>query len=211
MRGTMPDGAEPRIRRGRKFDQVLKGAREIFMGAGYEGANVDDIARAAGVSKATLYSYFPDKRLLFLEVAKTECVAQADQAMAMIDVAAPVAQVLRAAAGHMVHFLGSEVGQRIYRTCVGEADRFPQIARDFYDSGPGLARARLAEFLTVAAARGELVVEDAGLAADQFQALCKAGFFDRLIFKVDAAPDPAAIDRALDGAVAMFMARYGAR
>ena len=36
------------VRRGRKFDQVLEGAREVFLRDGFEGANVDDIARAAG-------------------------------------------------------------------------------------------------------------------------------------------------------------------
>ena len=71
----------PKIRKGRKFDQVLEGARAIFMRDGFEGASVDDIAREAGVSKATLYSYFPDKRLLFMEVAKAECNRQADEAV----------------------------------------------------------------------------------------------------------------------------------
>jgi len=62
----MPDGTDIEIKRGRKFDQVLSGARDVFLRDGFEGASVDDIARAAGVSKATLYSYFPDKRLLFM-------------------------------------------------------------------------------------------------------------------------------------------------
>ena len=69
------------LRRGRKFDQVLAGAREVFLRDGFEGAVVDEIARQAGVSKATLYSYFPDKRLLFVEVAKQECRAQSDAAL----------------------------------------------------------------------------------------------------------------------------------
>ena len=67
----MPDGTiEPK--KGRKFDQVLEGARQVFMSDGFEGASVDDIARAANVSKATLYSYFPDKRLMFTEMAERE-------------------------------------------------------------------------------------------------------------------------------------------
>ena len=89
--------AEPardgQIRRGRKFDQVLAGAREVFLRDGFEGASVDDIAREAGVSKATLYSYFPDKRLLFQEVARAECRRAADEAEAMVDDQAPVAEV----------------------------------------------------------------------------------------------------------------------
>ena len=73
------------LRTGRKFDQVLKGARDVFMADGFEGASVDDIARAAGVSKATLYSYFPDKRLLFMEVARNECARQACDAVDMVE------------------------------------------------------------------------------------------------------------------------------
>ena len=48
---------QTKVRKGRKFDQVLAGARDVFMADGFEGASVDAIARAAGVSKATLYSY----------------------------------------------------------------------------------------------------------------------------------------------------------
>ncbi|MDO6523978.1 helix-turn-helix domain-containing protein, partial [Shimia thalassica] len=40
------------MRRGRKFDQVIDGARDVFLRDGFEGASVVDIARAAGVSKA---------------------------------------------------------------------------------------------------------------------------------------------------------------
>jgi AcrR family transcriptional regulator len=36
-------------KRGRKFDQVIEGARKVFMRDGYEGATVDDIAREAKV------------------------------------------------------------------------------------------------------------------------------------------------------------------
>ena len=61
-------GAAPDIRRGRKFDQVLAGARTVFMQDGFEGASVDDIARKAGVSKATLYAYFPNRHALVAEV-----------------------------------------------------------------------------------------------------------------------------------------------
>ena len=71
----------PKVHKGRKFDQVLSGARTVFMADGFEGASVDEIARVAAVSKATLYSYFPDKRLLFMEVANAECARQAQEAL----------------------------------------------------------------------------------------------------------------------------------
>ena len=175
----MADGP-PKLKRGRKFDQVLAGARDVFMSDGFEGASVDDIARAAGVSKATLYSYFPDKRLLFMEVAKTECIRQADTAVETIDMSLPARDVLTEAAWQLVHFFTSDFGQRVFRLCVGESDRFPELGREFHESGPALVQTRLIAFLEIGIERGELTIDDLPLAADQFCELCKADLFPRL-------------------------------
>ena len=44
-----------------KRRQILEGARKVFMNLGFDGASMGEIARAAGVSKGTLYVYFADK------------------------------------------------------------------------------------------------------------------------------------------------------
>ncbi|MCR9126173.1 MAG: TetR/AcrR family transcriptional regulator [Rhodobacteraceae bacterium] len=198
------------VRTGRKFEQVVEGARKVFMTDGFQGASVDDIARAAGVSKATLYSYFPDKRLLFMEVARLECARQAGETAALIDSSAPPAQVLRFAASRLLGFLLSDIGQRVFRICVAEADRFPELGQHFYESGPLVVRTRLKAYMAEAEARGELKIDDFDLAADQFAELCKADLFPRIVFNIDATFAPAEINRVIDGAVATFLARYGA-
>lgn len=201
---------ESAARRGRKFDQVLAGARAVFMRDGYEGASVDDIARQAGVSKATLYSYFADKRLLFVAVARAECRRQADEALELIDQDQDCEAVLREAGRRMIAFMTSDFGIRMFRICVAESDRFPGIGQEYYQSGPMIVRQRLAAFLTKAVARGDLAIEDIDLAADQFAELCKADLQTRLLF--GAGPVGArAQRRTLDGAVATFLARYGRR
>ena len=148
------------IRKGRKYDQVLEGARAVFMADGFEGASVDEIARVAAVSKATLYSYFPDKRLLFMEVANAECARQSKEALDSIDMAAPPRQVLNQAGHHFLRFITSTFGQQIFRICVAESDRFPEIGQSFYNSGPAVMRAEMAEYFAIAQARGELRVDD---------------------------------------------------
>ena len=206
----MPDGSGSTIKKGRKFEQVLEGAREVFMADGFEGASVDDIAKAAKVSKATLYSYFPDKRRLFMEVAKIECRRQADTALETIDMTAPVADVLHDIAMQIVTFVVSDTGQRVFRICVGESDRFPDLGREFYESGPALVRNRIADYLKRACAQGALQIEDVGLAADQFAELCKADLFPRMMFSVQSTFTTAEKNRVVTSAVQMFMARYGA-
>ena len=205
----MADGQQG-VKRGRKFDQVLAGAREIFMSDGFEGASVDDIARAANVSKATLYSYFPDKRLLFMEVAKVECVRQAESAVEGFDMTQPIGTLLTEAAWQMVEFFTSDFGQRVFRLCVAESDRFPELGREFYESGPGLVHEKLVELLSCGIERGELVIDDLPLAADQLHELCKADLFPRLVFSLDTSFDASQKKRIVDGAVKTFMARYAA-
>lgn len=198
-------------KKGRKYEQVLEGAREIFMSDGFEGASVDNIAKAAGVSKATLYSYFPDKKALFTEVARTECGRQADAAISTIDMTAPTRQVLCAAGNHMIQFFISDFGQRTFRICVGETDRFPELGHEFYKSGPMVVRKTLVHYFEQATQAGELQIEDKDLAASQFAELCKADIFLKIVFGIQKEFTKPEIDRIINGAVEMFMARYGAK
>ena len=206
----MPQANKEIIRTGRKFDQVLRGARDVFLADGFSGASVDDIARAAGVSKATLYSYFPDKRLLFMEVAKTECQRQAEEAVELTDYDAPPRELMTLAARKMIEILTSEFSQRIFRICVAESDRFPELGQAFYESGPMLGRSHMAEYLRCACDKGELQIEDIDLAADQFIELCKADLYTKAVFGIQSQFAAAEIDRIAKGAVDMFLARYGA-
>ena len=198
------------VKKGRKFEQVLEGARDVFLTDGFEGASVDTIARAAGVSKATLYSYFPDKRLLFMEVARCECGRQADEAVDLIDMNASPEVVLTEAATRMLEFFLSDFGMRVFRICVAESDRFPDLGREFYDSGPGLVRGRIAGYLTKAVEKGQLKIDDLNLAADQFIELCKADLFPRMVFSQATEFSQAEKDRIATGATETFLARFGA-
>ncbi|PWR02215.1 TetR/AcrR family transcriptional regulator [Meridianimarinicoccus roseus] len=200
----------PKIRKGRKFDQVVAGAREIFMREGYQGASVDSIARAAGVSKATLYSYFPDKKMLFMEVAKSECLRQSETAMVQAEQGQSTEETLADIADRMTGFLLSDFGQQVFRICVAEAERFPELGRTFYRSGPEQAQAKVVEFLHRAVARGDLAIDDVELAANQFAELCKADLFQRVVFNMPGKVTEADRQRVIRGAVDMFMARYSA-
>lgn len=203
------DGSTPEIKRGRKYDQVIAGARDVFLAQGFEGASVDLIAKEANVSKATLYSYFPDKRILFIEVAKQECASQAERALQVDATDVPVREMLTTTAHKMMELLTSNFAQRIFRICVAESDRFPELGREFYLSGPKLLEDRLSAYFEHACARGELKIDDIELAAMQFQELVKSEIFVKMVFNIIEKPTKAQVDRIIDGAVEMFLARYG--
>ncbi|TVP71783.1 MAG: TetR family transcriptional regulator [Rhodobacteraceae bacterium] len=204
----MPEIARA-ARPGRKYDQVIDGARTVFMDQGYERASMDEIARVAEVSKATLYSYFPDKRQLFTEVYRTEILRLADQVVLLNDTDIAPQIVLREAARVMVDYLTSDFALAMYRICVTESLRFPEIGRAFYESGPELGRARLGAYFRAAQAQGQLAIEDIDLAADQFTQLCQTTICDRMLCGVQDRFTEAEMTRVIDGAVSMFLARYG--
>ena len=196
------------IKKGRKFDQVLEGARKVFMRDGFEGASVDEIAREARVSKATLYSYFPDKRLLFSEVSRLECKRQAEEAIEVIGVGAPIEIVLHEAANRVVRFFLSDFGTQVFRICVGESYRFPELGQRFYDSGPALLRSRMSQVFTPYVEKGILKIDDMELATSQFAELCKSDLFVRKLCGINQTPTEAEIERVVKGVVDVFLARY---
>src|SRR5215471_2231261 len=61
-----------------KRRQIVEGARKIFLAQGFDAASMNDIARAAGVSKGTLYVYFANKEQLFAAIVEEECSAHAE-------------------------------------------------------------------------------------------------------------------------------------
>jgi len=53
--------------RAKRRETILTAAAELFAGRDYADVQVDEVAKRAGVGKATLYRYFPSKEELYLE------------------------------------------------------------------------------------------------------------------------------------------------
>ena len=193
-----------------KVRQILEGARTAFFDLGYEGASTDEIVRRAGVSKGTLYNYFPDKKTLFAAFVEEECRRQATVLFQVEAESDDIEAFLRMSARRLIRILLSPFMQGIYRLAVAEAQRFPELSRVFYDSGPDLGTRRLAQVLSGAAARGLLKIDDVDLAAHQFDQLCKADIFYKALFKIRSTFTEEEIDRVADSAVDVFLRAYGA-
>ena len=59
---ALPRRQQNRLNRER---QILDAALTVFAAQGYSGTTMDAVAAEAGVTKPTLYSYFPSKESLF--------------------------------------------------------------------------------------------------------------------------------------------------
>lgn len=190
--------------------QILSGAREVFLERGFDGASMGDIARAAGVSKGTLYVYYKDKVDLFTALVQTQCNATAERVF-VLNAEGDIAESLRNLGESYVDMMVRPENIATLRIVIAIGGKFPEISRQFFESGPRQGARRLAAFLKTKVEQGLLAIDDRDLdtAANQFLALCKEAVAIPILVGAAAAPDTAHRDRVVRQAVRFFLKVYG--
>lgn len=192
-----------------KRHQIMEGARRIFLRDGFDGASMGDIVRAAGVSKGTIYAYFPSKEKLFEALIIEDRRKQAEALFTLDESDRDVARVLRKLGKTFLDMLLSPDNLDFLRIVVGASTKFPQLGKAFFESGPCYGTNRLAVYLRRLTDEGALSIEDPQLAARQFLDMCKTGIHLRMMLGDRARPAQADIEYNIDGAVRVFLAAYG--
>jgi len=189
-----------------KRRQILEGARKVFMDLGFDGASMGEIARAAGVSKGTLYVYFADKCRLFEAIVEDELELR--QHTFNFDPAHDIATTLRRYGQAYIAMVCRPGGGSAIRTVMGIAERMPEVGRRYYERALEQNINRLAAYLEQHVKTGELAIDDCTLAAAQFPLMCQASLFLPWIFQAAPAPSQERINEVIDSAVRMFLAAY---
>jgi AcrR family transcriptional regulator len=192
-----------------KRRQILDGASKVFMALGFDGASMGEIARAAGVSKGTLYVYFADKNRLFEAIVEREVFEQRKLEF-NFDSERDVATTLREFGQAYIELLCRPGGGSAIRTVMAIAERMPEVGRRFYEQVLEKTISRLAAYLEARVQARDLAIDDCQLAAAQFMQMCQASLFLPFVFQ--AAPPPSAerIAEVIESARRMFLAAYQA-
>lgn len=207
------DESEPR--RSRKRRAILQAATTVFLRNGYVGTSMDEIAGLAAVSKQTVYKHFTDKESLFSElVAATVREASDpvhDEVLNLPD-SGNIEVDLRDLARRQLAMVMQPQILHLRRLVIGEASRFPELGRTFYELGPGRTIATLATVFEQLGERGLLHVDDPLLAAEHFNWLIMSIPLNRAMFlSGDEVPTSAELQRYADAGVRVFLAAYGQR
>jgi AcrR family transcriptional regulator len=193
-----------------KRRQILDGARKVFMDLGFDGASMGEIARAAGVSKGTLYVYFADKNRLFEAIVEEESLEQGKLAF-NFDPGRDVTTTLMDFGQAYIQVLCRPGGGSAIRTVMAIAERMPEVGRRFYDNVIAVTIGRFAAYLEARARLGEVAIDDFRLASAQFLQMCQATLFQPFIFQAAPAPSSERIEDVIASATRMFLAAYGVR
>src|SRR4051812_10642580 len=151
-----------------KRRQILDGARAVFLDLGFDGASMGEIARAAGVSKGTLYVYFSDKIALFEAIVEEETRTAV---LFRFDTASDIASNLAGFGEAYITLVCRPGGGSAIRTVMAIAERMPDVGRRYYDRVLQGTISCLASYLQDRVEAKELAIEDCQLAASQFHLL----------------------------------------
>ncbi|MDQ0467567.1 TetR/AcrR family transcriptional regulator [Labrys wisconsinensis] len=192
-----------------KRRQILDGARRIFLAQGFEGASMNDIAKAAAVSKGTLYVYFENKERLFAAIVAEERHAHVTEIFAIDHGDPDIEGVLTRVGTQLAEFLANPRILSTMRVVMGISERMPDLGQEFYENGPCFSRGRLAAYLDARVAAGQLDIPDTMLAASQFLELSHSPVIKPMFFGSNVRPTPERIRTVVASALHMFMAAYG--
>jgi len=195
---------------GSKRRQILDGARKVFMDLGFDGASMNEIARAAGVSKGTLYVYFADKSRLFEAIVEDEALEKGKIAY-NLDPARDAETTLREFGQAYIGAMCRPGGGSSIRTVMAIAERMPEVGCRFYQNVLARTINRLADYLQAHVGPNDLAIDDCGLAAAQFLQMCQATLFLPFVFQAEPAPSAERIARVVDSATRLFLQTYRAK
>jgi TetR/AcrR family transcriptional repressor of mexJK operon len=198
----------------RKRTAILEAATTVFLRNGYVGTSMDEIAALAAVSKQTVYKHFADKARLFAEIVSTTVTRVSDPVFdEVLDLqdSGDIEADLRDLARRQLAKVMQPRLLQLRRLVIGEAGRFPELGRTFYEQGPGRTIAALATTFERLAARGVLRLDDPRLAAEHFNWLIMSVPLNHAMLLGDDEPRAAAdLNRYADTGVRAFLAAYGA-
>ena len=206
------DNAEGPSRGARKRAAILEAAQQVFFAQGFVGTSMDQVAATAAVSKQTVYKHFSDKEALFREVV-TNVVRARDGGIPTDFLSTgdgPIGERLRSFARHFLKGVMQPNVLKLRRLVIGEAGRFPELGRSFYDLGPKRAAEQLAVALRESAARQGISLEDPQLAAAHLLSLILSNPLNQAMLLGDEnSITDAALDRYADAGVTAFLRAYG--
>jgi AcrR family transcriptional regulator len=120
----------------KKQSRILEVATELFLERGYDAVSLDDILEHVGGSKTTLYSYYGGKEGLFSAIVHDSCRRKLGPLLELKVATLDPRRGLCAIGQSFVSLVSNLHGQALYRMMIAEAARFPQLASEFYASGP---------------------------------------------------------------------------
>ncbi len=181
---------------------LIAAAEAVFLREGYAAANMDEVARATGMSKKTLYQLFPSKEALF-EAVVEELIAPLHNPAGeeAEDGAAALAALLERAVYEVLQ--PRHIG--VVRLVAAEVNRAPELAGAVHRAGPARGKGTVERWIAAQMKAGRLRVENASEAAGMVFGMALGELHVKVLLGLRASPGRAEIARRVRSAVDIFL------
>lgn len=169
---------------------------------------MDAVAKAALVSKLTIYSHFADKKALFeavIERKSTQTIAEGYLRFAEL----PVMEALEEVGINYCNLILNEDAVKWLRMMYVESARDPTSARVYYAVGPQRIKQALIELLRAWAKMNQLNIDDYEAACEQYFSLMRGGVLQKALLGIEKLPTPAYLKKHVKAGVRLFLNTYG--
>lgn len=196
-----------------KHRDILDAALALFLQDGFDATTIEGVAGKASVSKQTVYAHFGDKETLFRELIERE-VGRRDMPTHPLADAMPdstdLEDDLRTYARWHLRLVMTPHLLALRRRLIGEATRFPALARAWYDNGPRRSIELFAGWFEALHGRGLIHAPDPHAAGEAFNWLVLSTPLNAAMALAWEQPDDA-LDAHADDAVRIFLAAHAAQ
>lgn len=154
----MPSPAAPRHQRRKEARpaEIMAAALKLFSERGFAATRLEDVAEAAGVSKATIYLYFDSKADLFKAMIRDIAAVRISAAETMIDdFKGSTADLIRSLLGLLSNIAKVPELRALIKVVLSEAGNFPDIAAFYRDEVALRGLQNIARIIERGVARGE--------------------------------------------------------
>jgi AcrR family transcriptional regulator len=155
-----PPATRWRRRKDARPSEIVAAGLTCFADRGFAATRLEDVAKCAGVTKGTLYLYFPNKEELFKAVVRQTIVANIATSETIVEESSEPAPVLLEQLVTRLSESTETPAGAIPKIIIAEAGNFPDIARFYLEEvikrGLGLFR----RVLETGIARGEFAPVD---------------------------------------------------
>ncbi|HEY0281153.1 MAG TPA: TetR/AcrR family transcriptional regulator [Rhizomicrobium sp.] len=136
--------------------EILEAAMKVFAEKGFAAARMEDIAARAGVTKGTIYLYFPSKEEMFKSLAReTVHAALAGGAQQVRDFSGTSREMLVTLLSAISAFMQDKDRAMLPKIIMSESGNFPELARFWRSEVVDRALAMVAAAITQGIERGE--------------------------------------------------------
>jgi AcrR family transcriptional regulator len=201
----MPEASPALSSAQKKQHRILEVATQLFLERGYDAVSLDDILEQVGGSKTTLYSYYGGKEGLFAAIVHDSCQRKLGPLMSLHLTNLDPRTGLTAIGHRFVSLISDPTGQALYRMMIAEGARFPNLAAEFYATGPESTIRLVKRNLDHWQKAGLLRSGDSETRAVQFLGILLGNFSTRVMLGLPVGLSEQDIKDWVDAGVTLFL------